>query len=240
MIFLFTDFGPYGPYTGQVQAALARAAPAVPVIDLVNDAPVHDPRAAAYLLASLAHGFEKGDVVLGVVDPGVGSSRPGVALSAGGCWYVGPDNGLFNVIAARAAEASWCVLPDPGPAVSPTFHGRDVFAPVAALLAQELPVAGETAVRAHDPVAWPDELYEVIYIDHFGNAVTGIRARAVSRDTVFTVNGHRFEYARTYTEAGPGEGCWYENSNGMVEAAVRDDSAARRLQLATGQAVAAG
>ncbi|MDJ0611876.1 MAG: SAM-dependent chlorinase/fluorinase, partial [Kiloniellales bacterium] len=91
MILLFTDFGLEGPYLGQVRSVLHREAPGVPVIDLVADAPAFDPRAAAYLLAALAPAFPAGSLFLAVVDPGVGSDRPALAIEAGGQWFVGPD-----------------------------------------------------------------------------------------------------------------------------------------------------
>ena len=104
MIVLFTDFGLTGLYTGQVRAVLHRDAHEVAVIDLVADAPAYRVQGAAYLLASLTEAFPRGAIFLGVVDPGVGEPRrPGV-LAADGRWFVGPDNGLFELVARRAAE----------------------------------------------------------------------------------------------------------------------------------------
>ncbi|MGE5027496.1 MAG: S-adenosyl-l-methionine hydroxide adenosyltransferase family protein [Betaproteobacteria bacterium] len=103
MILLFTDFGSADLYTGQVKAVLAQRAPGVPVIDLLNDAPDFNVRASAHLLAALAPQFPPGSVFLAVVDPGVGSARGAVVVEADGRWFVGPDNGLMSVVAARAA-----------------------------------------------------------------------------------------------------------------------------------------
>src|SRR4249920_34498 len=126
-IILFTDFGADDLYVGQVEAMLDRYAPGVRVIHLLHEAPPFNVRAAAHLLAALARGLP-GHVFLGVVDPGVGSDRGAVVLRADGSWYVGPDNGLFAVIAARAASKSvWRIAGHP-PGASPSFHGRDVFA----------------------------------------------------------------------------------------------------------------
>src|SRR5690349_7418524 len=94
MIVLFTDFGLEGPYIGQMKARIWREAPACQIIDLFADAPTVNPQAAAYLLAGYAVEFPAGTVFLGVVDPGVGSARPGVVVEADGRWYVGPGNGL--------------------------------------------------------------------------------------------------------------------------------------------------
>src|SRR5688572_23638495 len=102
MIALFTDFGVNGPYVGQMKAVLARAAPGVAVIDLLHDAPAFNPRASAYLLAALAREFAEGAVLLCVVDPGVGTTRRPLVARLDGRWFVGPDNGLFNVAAAHA------------------------------------------------------------------------------------------------------------------------------------------
>jgi S-adenosylmethionine hydrolase len=98
MIVLFTDFGLHGPYTGQVKAVLHQMAPGVPAIDLFADAPVGNPKASAYLLAAYAAWFPVGTVFLCIVDPGVGGTRPAIVLEADGRWYVGPGNGLFELI----------------------------------------------------------------------------------------------------------------------------------------------
>ena len=98
MIVLFTDFGLQGPYTGQMRAVLHQMVPGMPVIDLFADAPVGNPKASAYLLAAYAGWFAPGSVFLCVVDPGVGSARPPIIVEADGRWYVGPGNGLFELI----------------------------------------------------------------------------------------------------------------------------------------------
>ena len=103
MIVLFTDFGPAGPYTGQLQAALAGRAPGVPVIDLISDAPAMAPKPSAYLLAALAGALPDDAIFLCVVDPGVGSGRAPVVVKAGGQVFVGPGNGLFEMVSRLAA-----------------------------------------------------------------------------------------------------------------------------------------
>ena len=108
MIVLFTDFGLHGPYTGQMKAVLHQMAPSTPVIDLFSDAPIGNPKASAYLLASYAAWFSAGTVFLCVVDPGVGGMRPAIILEADSRWYVGPGNGLFELVQRRAQQAhSW-------------------------------------------------------------------------------------------------------------------------------------
>ena len=105
MIVLFTDFGLDGPYTGQMKAVLAQMAPSIAVIDLFADAPVGNPKASAYLLAAYASWFPAGTVFLCVVDPGVGGPRPAIIIQADGSWYVGPGNGLFDLVERRAGKA---------------------------------------------------------------------------------------------------------------------------------------
>ena len=101
MIVLYTDCGVAGPYQGQVKAVLHQEAPGVPVIDLFANAPAHDPKAAAYLLAAYTGEFPEQTGFLAVIDPGVGGIRAPGVLEADGRWFVGPDNGLFEVVARR-------------------------------------------------------------------------------------------------------------------------------------------
>jgi S-adenosyl-L-methionine hydrolase (adenosine-forming) len=108
LIVLFTDFGLYGPYTGQMKAVLHQMAPGIPVVDLFADAPVGNPKPSAYLLAAYAVWFAAGTVFLCIVDPGVGGARPAIILKADGRWYVGPGNGLFELVLRRAGKMrSW-------------------------------------------------------------------------------------------------------------------------------------
>ena len=165
MIVLFTDFGPGGPYTGQMKAVLAREAPGIPVIDLADDLPACDPEPAAYLLAAFARAFPPGAVFVCVVDPGVGSDRAPVALSTDERWYVGPDNGLLAIAARRADDARWFTIDWRPLSLSPSFHGRDLFAPVAARIARGEAVPGTPLdVDATVGIDWParprcDRLY---------------------------------------------------------------------------------
>jgi hypothetical protein len=238
MIVLFTDFGLAGPYTGQVKAVLTQAAPGVPVVDLFADAPAGNPKAAAYLLAAYSAWFPAGTVFLCVVDPGVGGERPPVAVEADGRSFVGPGNGLFEIVRRRAAQArTWQVTWQP-PRLSATFHGRDLFAPVAAMLARGEPVPGEP----RDPAwsrrpDWPDDLAEIVYIDHYGNAMTGLRANSIPADATLLVAGRAVANARTFGDRPRGDALWYENSNGLVEIAVNQGRADRTLGLAIGTPV---
>lgn len=241
MIFLFTDFGPTGPYTGQVKAVLTRAAPAVPVIDLFCDAPTYDPQLSAYLLAAYAETCMPGDVFLCVVDPEVGTNRRPLVLYADGRWFVGPDNGLFELVRRRSRDNHVWVIEWLPTTLSATFHARDLFAPVAARLARGesspgVPLAPDAIARP----TWPDELPRVVYIDNYGNAMTGLRAKTLGRTTSLEVRGRVIRRGRTFADVPPGESLWYANANGLVEIAVNQGRAADVLELELGSPVEVG
>ena len=239
MIVLFTDFGPAGPYVGQVKAVLARAAPEVPVIELFADAPAHDVEAAAYLLAAFAPAFDEGEVFLCVVDPGVGTdARTPAVVRADGRFFLGPDNGLFNVVAQRARALAWWEITWRPQRLSPSFHGRDLFAPVAALLARGDTVPGaEVEAAARIRPGWPDDLARIVYVDRFGNAMTGLRAETMEAGSVLEAGGRALPYARTFGDVAAGEAFWYENANGLAEIAVNRGRAAEALGLGVGDRV---
>lgn len=238
MIVLFTDFGPSGPYLGQMKAVLYRANPTVPVIDLLSNAPSLDPRASAYLLAAYSRDFPPPAVFLAVIDPGVGGSRAPVALKIDGRWFVGPDNGLFNVVAMRGREVEWWDITWRPSLLSATFHGRDLFAPVAARLAAgEQPLGERREAEARIDRTWPADDRRVIYFDYFGNAITGVRAESAPTLERLSVSGYELSSARTYSDVPRGQAFWYENSSGLIEIAVHGGSACERLGLKIGDAV---
>ena len=237
MIVLFTDFGVTGPYLGQVHAVLARKAPGVPVVDLFNDLPPHAFRAAAYLLPAYAQSFPPESVFLCIVDPGVGGSRRAVMLRADDRWYVGPDNGLLQVLARRAARTECYEIVWRPAALSASFHGRDLFAPVAAMLARGQPPEGRPADLTPLSPAWPDDLAEILYIDRFGNAITGLRAAGLARQARLRTGRGDLAYARTYADVAPGLAFWYENANGLVEIAANLARASEILNIAVGDVV---
>jgi len=238
MIVLFTDFGWQGPYVGQMKTVLRQLAPQQPVVDLMHDVPAFQPRAAAYMLASLVEKLPGETVCLAVVDPGVGSrQRRPCVVKADGRWYVGPDNGLFNVVARQSSEFKVWEISWRPEGLSDSFHGRDLFAPVAAQLASgQLPQMTLTAL-ADAPYNWSMDLTEIIYIDHFGNAMTGLRNELVSKDSRLKIHDHFIPYARVFAEAQTGKPFWYFNSNGLIEIAMNQTSAAQFLDLAIGTEV---
>jgi S-adenosylmethionine hydrolase len=237
MIFLFTDFGAEGPYLGQMEAVLRSQAPGVEVINLLSNAPAGDPRRSAYLLAALCRDCPAGSVILGVVDPGVGGERLPVVLEADGRWFVGPDNGLFNTVSVQSCQAEWRVIDWRPDRLSASFHGRDLFAPIAARIAR-----GDFgwASRPHagpDPSLWPADLSEIVYVDHYGNAITGRRDGPELAGRILEVQGLRIPPARTFCAVAEGEAFWYGNSMGLVEIAVNLGRADRQLGLVPGLAV---
>lgn len=239
MFLTFTDFGFAGPYLGQMRAVLSALVPAIPVIDLLADAPAFDPRASAYLLAAFCRDLPPVPrVVIAVVDPGVGSPRDPLMLRADGHWYVGPDNGLLSSVARHARQAEcWRIdwRPD---RLSRSFHGRDLFAPVAAALWLGQPVAATPRAWADIRGAdWPDDLAEIVYCDSYGNAMTGVRADRIPKSATLHVGAHAFPHADIFAEVPVGSGFWYENSSGLVEIACRDGSAQQRFGLHPGMVI---
>jgi|SRR5580704_567092 S-adenosylmethionine hydrolase len=239
MIVLFTDFGLDGPYTGQVLAVLHQAAPGVAAISLFADAPAGQPKPSAYLLAAYAAWFPEGTVFLCVVDPGDGGERRAVIAEASGKLFVGPDNGLFDIVGRRASDASLWEITWRPPSLSASFHGRDLFAPVVARLARGEPLA-ELALPTDDRSAergWPDDLAEIVYVDHYGNALTGLRGTQVPAGSRLTGGGRMIAPAVTFSAVPPGEAFWYVNANGLVEIAVNGGGASADLGLTIGSKI---
>lgn len=237
MIVLFTDFGPGDPYVGQVHAVLLRDSPGVPIVDLCHAVPNFDIQAAAYLLPAYANEFPEGSVFLCVIDPGVGTQRRPVMLEADGRWYVGPDNGLFHIVARRAKRVCPFSITWRPAHLAPSFHGRDLFAPVAAMLARGEQPPCERTELSEPSGQWPDDLARIVYIDHYGNAISGLRASSLSEESTIAVGRHRLKCARVFAEVPPGQGFWYRNANGLVEIAVNQGSAQRVLELAVGDRI---
>ncbi|MHB8623577.1 MAG: SAM hydrolase/SAM-dependent halogenase family protein [Sulfuricaulis sp.] len=238
MIALFTDFGLTDPYVGQMHAVLAQQAPGVPIIDLLHAVPDFHIRAAAYLLPAYVREFPSGAVFLCVVDPGVGGTRRPVLLKVDERWYVGPDNGLFHILTQRYDVSECRVIRWRPHRLSANFHGRDLFAPVAARLARaELPDSEPTQLTSPEDLPWPDDLAEVLYVDHYGNVITGLRAAILRPEQRLRAAGSVVKYARVFSEAPAGMAFWYENANGLVEIAVNRGSAAGQLGLKLGDSI---
>lgn len=234
MILLFTDFSHADPYIGQMHRVLAQLDPAIRVIDLFHSAPVFNPKASAYLLAAYCPPVDDA-VYCCVVDPGVGGDRAAVLVDVEGCRYVGPDNGLFEILLrqfpGKVARITWRPRK-----LSASFHGRDLFAPVAARLVR----GQQVDAVPYEPKAyadWPDDLDEVVYIDHYGNIVTGRRADTVDSGTKIYINGNSVGTATTFSDMPEGGLFWYRNANGLVEIAANRASARDLLEIAPGSPI---
>lgn len=228
LIVLFTDFGWNGPYVGQMKMVLHSRAPAVPVIDLMHDAPRFNAKASGYLLASLVTRFPAGAVFLAVVDPGVGNSgRRPVVVKTENYWLVGPDNGLFDPLIRQSEQVSIYEILWRPQDLSASFHGRDLFAPVAAEIALNKQITCKTAVysKVIDAQNCPTDLFEIIYIDNFANLQSGITCQSIHRNSILMVQGKPVAYAETFSAVAMGEPFWYCNSQGLVEIAVNQGSA---------------
>ncbi len=237
MLVLFTDYGMSDPYVGQLKAVLAQQAPGVTLVDLMHDVPAFNAHAGAHLLAALIAPFPAGSVFLTVVDPGVGTPRETLVVEADGRWYVGPDNGLLSIVAARADRARYFRIRWRPAQLSDTFHGRDLFAPVAAALARgPFPADWLEPVAAPTVQFDPADLARVIHIDRFGNAWTGIRG-GLMQGAQLEVQGRPLPHHRVFADAPKGTAFWYVNSSGLVEIAANRASAAALLGLAVGTPV---
>lgn len=253
LITLTTDFGPAGRYVAELKGVLYCDAPGVTVVDLSHDIPPQDIAAAARLLEHGTSRYPSGTVHLAVVDPGVGTSRPIVAIAASGRYYVGPDNGLFGWLADSAeAIVSLDLRKFDADAASMTFHGRDLMAPAAALLAKgvgldQLGPRHEqlfTLPPHPEPTSSTDELCgEVVEIDHYGNLITNVRPVMLGDAPLddrlrITLGEHEtFGLWRTYAQQPPRTLLALVGSTGLVELAIVNGSAAQMLQARVGDSV---
>jgi S-adenosylmethionine hydrolase len=244
-IALLTDFGLTEHYVGVMKGVIAGIAPAAATIDISHHVPPQSVLAGQWLLRASVRYFPPASVILAVIDPGVGTSRRPLAMLSGGRFFVGPDNGLFTPWFSGDWQA--IELRSAGhrlPAVSATFHGRDVFAPAAAYLA-----AGTSLADLGPPLTDPVRLLppepvnggsgtivgEIVYVDHFGNLISNIAAEPHG---LVLIKGCRLPVRETYEAVAPGEALALVGSEGQLEIAVRNGSAATTLQAGPGERVA--
>jgi hypothetical protein len=253
IVALLSDFGLHDHYAGAMKGAVLAACREALPVDVTHDLPAHDIRSAALCLASVYRAFPAGTVFLVVVDPGVGTPRRGLAASAGGYFFVAPDNGVLSLVLAEHEGAEVRTLTNRGlfrHEVSPVFHGRDVFAPVAGHLAAGGALDQVGPVVA-DPVrvSWPAPVRirpgeweaQIVHVDHFGNLVTNLTGRELESltgmaprdwgDLECVVGGTRMPFARTYADVPPGEACALVGSGGRVEVAVNQGNASAQLRV---------
>jgi S-adenosylmethionine hydrolase len=254
VITITTDFGHQGPFVGVMKGCILTRFPQARIVDLTHEIVVHWPAEAGFWLARAFGYFPVGTVHVAVVDPGVGTTRDIVAVRADDHYFLAPDNGLLAPLVGRAREALIVRVGTVELArigvqhPSATFHGRDIFAPLAAELAagrRRLEELGET-VSGLVP-SWVEEPTVearsvsgvVITIDHFGNLITNIDAALIERFRLPLVHAgnHSFPLLRTYGDTPPGEYLALVNSFGVVEIARAQESAAEGLGLSRGAPV---
>ena len=262
IITLLTDFGVASTYAAQMKGVILERCPDAVIVDMSHDVSRHDVRTAAFMLASAAPAFPQGTVHAAVVDPQVGSQRRILAAEAGGHLYLAPDNGLLTLV----AQAQFLFGTKGPPArvvsvenrtffrenVSSTFHGRDIYAPVAAALAAGTPIdhlgSEVESVERFDlplPERRGDILRgEVLYVDPFGNLVTNIGGEMVTepegRAMEFRIAGAVIRgLCRAYSDVPGGVLLAYVGSAGLLEVAVNRQSAAVRLGALVGTRITA-
>jgi len=253
-IALLTDFGLADPYVGQMKGVLAKKAPACPVVDISHDVAPFNVAQAGFFLASSYEHFSRDAVFLAVVDPGVGTSRKIVCVQVGERLLVAPDNGLLCLALKRAQTAEVRVFDvtaalDAPKNVSSTFHGRDVFAPLAAWFALGgRPEEIGPEMSADELVCEPwsqtnlgpgSAQCHVLHIDRFGNCVLNIEAGNLSGVGSLRVAPAGVEIAcvATYGDLDQGMSGLLEGSQGFYEIAVNQGSAAKQFGLSMGDAV---
>jgi len=234
MIILFTDFGTTDPYIGQIKAVLAQQAPNEQVIDLLHHVPDFEITAGAYLLPAYVNEFPEESIFVCVVDPGVGGEREAIVARIDKQWFVGPDNGLLDVLAMRAKDVEWWHINYDDSQVSASFHGRDIFAPIAALIASGDLSALRPCAETRAIASMPDDITRIVFIDHFGNLISGYRYDSLQNGNEIHFKGKRICRARTFSDVSPGEAFFYKNSNGLLEIAVNQGSAAEKFNAVAG------
>jgi len=257
VITLLTDFGYRDPYVASMKGVILSICPEAVIIDISHDIPKFDVRAGALVLAQAAPWFPAGAIHVGVVDPGVGTGRRAIVVLSERYVFVGPDNGLLMFAAMRdglravyAVEKRWLMLEN----VSRTFHGRDVFAPVAARIASGLEpsevgpeIADYVLPRFARPELEDDKLFgEVMYIDGFGNIITNLSEELLAElgasegsELAVRIGDKRLRLrlCSAYGDAEPGSALAIIDSWGMLEIAVNLGSAAERLAAKPGEPV---
>jgi S-adenosylmethionine hydrolase len=253
IITLLTDFGHRDYFVGAMKGVILSINPAVNIVDISHEIPPQDVEAAAFNLLCCYKTFPEGTVHLAVVDPGVGSDRKPVLIECAGQFFVGPDNGIFSWICERENEWRAIQLTNEKffrSSVSRTFHGRDIFAPVAAALSKGAalrefgePLTDIVRLDSLEPAVNRNSIEgRVIHIDHFGNCVTNLTAENCPRPSKLTVNDIEITSFRRFFADGRGaEGEIFGmiGSAGFIEIAAQNASAATILKIERDQRVVA-
>jgi S-adenosylmethionine hydrolase len=254
IVTLLTDFGTSDYFVAAIKGVVLSKAPTVALVDISHEIAPHDIRAAAFLLLGAHRNFPKGTIHLVVVDPGVGSDRRPIVLAAGDQFFVGPDNGVFDMILERETGAVARRIENPAliaPDASNTFHGRDIFAPAAAALATGMPFddVGEIVEK---PVRYrwlvnhrgdPGHLEgSILHVDRFGNCVTSFEPKEFNEGDEFylSVGGQTAREMRSFYARGEGAAPFIVlGSAGFYEISVNRGSDAELLGIQAGDRVVA-
>ncbi len=257
IVTLTTDFGTRDGYVGAMKGVALSIDPGLSLIDIGHEIEPQNVTHGAIVLRAASPRFPRGTVHVGVVDPGVGTARAGIVVLAGGHAFVGPDNGLFSLVTRELGGPAEVRRIDatgnPGGIIaanpSATFHGRDVFAPIGAAIAAGR-IDPSTVGPPHEPAALEiaaprtDEgglEGTVTHVDRFGNAVTNLSATDLEKHglarAAVKVRQSTLAIIATYGETEPGAACAIIGSEGFLEIAIRDGSAAERLDLPMGTPV---
>ncbi len=250
VVALLTDFGGYDYFVASMKGVILSSFPSATIVDVSHEIPPFNVRRGAFVLWKSYKWFPRGTVFVGVVDPGVGSARKGILVVGRNYYFVGPDNGLLSP-AAREDGVEYVVDLSPLAArASSTFHGRDVFAPAAALVARgedprSLGPPSEISVDlqlAGASVEGSTVRCSIVYVDRFGNAFTSLVGSPPWREgqdieVNLPAGRVRARYVRTYSDVGPGEPLALVNSEGHLELAVREGSFSSRYSVREGDEV---
>lgn len=244
VITLTTDFGLRDPYVAAMKGVILSICPEAQIVDVTHEVPPQDVREGAFALYSVWRHFPAGTIHVAVVDSGVGSERRAVAVRTQAALFVAPDNGLLSYILAYEPALEAVELVNRAfqhAPVSATFHGRDVFAPAAAHLANGVrlnslgpPAPDLTLLALSHAEVLPDGSVRgrIIYVDRFGNLITSIRQQDLPPGTALVVAGGReVRFGHTYADAATGEALALIGSIGHLEIAVREGSAGDALGL---------
>jgi S-adenosylmethionine hydrolase len=241
---LLTDFGQRDPYVGIVRGTILRAFGKAQIVDLCHEVPAQSVPLGAWFLASAIGRFPAGTVHLAVVDPGVGTARRLLAVCAHECYWIAPDNGLLSEVLAAAGDDTEVRSVDLDAlglrAESATFHGRDLFGPLAGRLAAGRFGFRALGARCEGPVRLPalvERGAEVVHVDAFGNLVTGVAAAAAGRFGEVRIGGRSAPRVQTYGDAEAGALVSLVNSFGLLEVAVVCGDAARITGAGVGDVV---
>jgi hypothetical protein len=248
-VFLLTDFGLEDTYVGQMKAVLVARAPGCLPLDLTHGIPAHDVAAGRRALADALPHIPGGAVILAVVDPGVGTTRRPLVVRVGEIVAIGPDNGLLSPLLSREGAVVRAIDPDQVGAgsLSSTFHGRDLFAPAAAMVAAGAPVEALGPPLADPLVTAPDPLPDrtgdgwcgqVLSVDHFGNLITNLAPHHVGGARRVEIRGGRtIGIVETYGDVASGDLAALIGSNGKLELARHGGSAAQLTGMAVGDPI---